>query len=345
MANKKTTTKKTASKPSPKASKKKTPKKSSAKKPAPAPKKAPKKAPTKKTSTKAATSKKSAPKKTSKSAPKKKPAAAKSTSKSTSKKAAAPAPSAAKKSAPKKPASKPAPKKKPATKKLTKAEAEAKAIAEKKKKAAEKKIAEAKAADAKKPGRKGITIVDNKPKRRSSSKPTKVFAPPPGIGLANTKRKPLIASGPKAPASQYSTFASDEPEPDVKKKKIKSPFNKRELKKFREILLEKRRKLAGDVKTMQQGVLSQGDKGGDPATDVAEQGSDAYDQSLSIGLAEVDRKLIQEIDDAIGRIDDGTFGICERTHEPINLKRLEELPWTRFSIQAAQELERSTPLL
>ncbi|HED52963.1 MAG TPA: TraR/DksA family transcriptional regulator [Phycisphaerales bacterium] len=96
---------------------------------------------------------------------------------------------------------------------------------------------------------------------------------------------------------------------------------------------------------MQQGVLSQGDKGGDPATDVAEQGSDAYDQSLSIGLAEVDRKLIQEIDDAIERINAGTFGICEHTLEPIDLKRLEELPWTRYSIKAAQELERSSPHL
>ena len=74
------------------------------------------------------------------------------------------------------------------------------------------KIADAKAADAKKnSGRKGITIVDDKPKRRQSmSKPTKVLGPPPGVGLLGTKRKPLIASGPKAPESEHSVFGVDE---------------------------------------------------------------------------------------------------------------------------------------
>lgn len=207
------------------------------------------------------------------------------------------------------------------------------------KKAAEKKIADAKAADAKKnSGRKGITIVDDKPKRRSGSgKTTKVYGPPPGAGLLSTKRKPLIASGPKAGPATQSLEESDN---GTSRKKPKTPFNKRELEKFKTILLTKRAELVGDVATMERGVLSLGDKGGDPATDVAEQGSDAYDQSLSIGLAEVDRKLIREIDDAVERIEKKTYGLCEMTGKPIAVKRLEELPWTRHSIEAARELER-----
>ncbi|MCB9835687.1 MAG: TraR/DksA family transcriptional regulator [Phycisphaera sp.] len=294
---------------------------------------------------KASTTKKSAKKTTKKAVTKKTPSA---------KKAAAKAPAA------KKPAAKKSTTKKSSTKKATtnsskvtkkvskkdqaaekKAKEEAAAMAAAKK-AAEKKIADAKAADAKKnSGRKGITIVDDKPKRRQSmSKPAKVLGPPPGVGLLGTKRKPLIASGPKAPESQHSVFGAAEEDDNKSRKKSKTPFNKRELDKYREILINKRRELVGDVSTMEMGVLNLGNKSGDPATDVAEQGSDAYDQSLSIGLAEVDRKLIREIDAAIKRIDDKVYGLCEITGNPIPATRLNELPWARLSIEAARELER-----
>src|SRR5690606_33277467 len=163
---------------------------------------------------------------------------------------------------------------------------------------------------------------DDKPKRRQSmAKPAKILGPPPGVGLLGTKRKPLISSGPKAPESQHSVFNTGVEEDEKPKKKQKSPFNKKELDRYREILLDKRRDLVGDVSTMERGVLNLGDKSGDPATDVAEQGSDAYDQSLSIGLAEVDRKLIREIDAAIKRIDDKVYGLCEVTGNPIPATR------------------------
>ena len=63
---------------------------------------------------------------------------------------------------------------------------------------------------------------------------------------------------------------------------------------------------------------------------LAEQGSDTYDQSLSLDLAAADRKLIGEIDEALGRIADGTYGVCVMTGKPITKERLEELPWARI---------------
>ena len=57
-------------------------------------------------------------------------------------------------------------------------------------------------------------------------------------------------------------------------------------------------------------------------------------------LRAADRKLIKEIEDALKRIEDGTFGICELTGKPIKAERLEELPWARYSIDAARMLER-----
>ncbi|MEO1718379.1 MAG: TraR/DksA C4-type zinc finger protein [Planctomycetota bacterium] len=175
-------------------------------------------------------------------------------------------------------------------------------------------------------------------KKKAESK----FQPPPstlGSLLAKRKRQPLIPSGPNAPTSEFSIFG-DDGDDKAQGKKVKSPFKKKELDKFREILLMKRRELAGDVEEMERSMASLGDRDGNPALDVAEQGSDAYDQSLSIGLAEADRKLIREIDEALRRIDEGVYGVCEVTKQPISTQRLNELPWTRLSIEAARDAER-----
>lgn len=188
----------------------------------------------------------------------------------------------------------------------------------------------------KKTGRKGITIVKPKPARRSSSSPTSITIPKFGSGILGPgapKRKPLIPSGPAA--ADKSTDA------DEAKRLKKTPFKKRELQKFRDILLRKRAELIGDVSTMENEAL-RSESGGTShlPQHMAEQGSDTYDQAISLDLAAADRQLIREIDDALRRISDGTYGICELTGRPIRPDRLEELPWARYSIDAARELER-----
>ncbi len=187
-----------------------------------------------------------------------------------------------------------------------------------------------------KPVRKGITIVTPKPVKKSPPRASSIKLPSFGSPLIRpgAHRKPLIASGPNAP-SPNAMFAGD-----LKKPK-KSPFDKRELAKFKAILLRKRAELVGDVSNMESEALmgSSGSLSHLPQH-MAEQGSDAYGQSLSLDLAAADRRLIKEIDDALKRIEDGTYGVCELTGKPIKAERLEELPWARYSIEAARELER-----
>src|SRR5204863_1055734 len=121
----------------------------------------------------------------------------------------------------------------------------------------------------------------------------------------------------------------------------KSPFNKKELARFREILVRKRSQLVGDVSHMEDEALRSGSGSlSNLPQHMADQGSDAYDQALSLDIAAADRRLIKEIDDAIPRIDNGTYGVCQLTGKPIRAERLEELPWARYSIEAARELER-----
>jgi len=199
-------------------------------------------------------------------------------------------------------------------------------------------------ADGKKPARKGITIVSPKPARKTKPGSSTVSVIPAGLGrLLDPKgpaRKPLIPSGPKAaaqrPLGQHGGGVAEQPRPTAK-----SPFNKKELEHFRMMLLRKRAELVGDVSTMEtQALRGQSGALSNMPSHMAEQGSEAYDQSLSLDLAAADRKLIREIDDALKRVAAGTYGICELTGKPIKVERLEELPWARYSIEAARELER-----
>ena len=80
-----------------------------------------------------------------------------------------------------------------------------------------------------------------------------------------------------------------------------------------------------------------------PPEEMIEEGDIAQtflNQELSFELRERELRRLREIDMALAKIDDGTYGICEETEEPIGRKRLEKMPWTRLSIQAAEQEER-----
>lgn len=198
-----------------------------------------------------------------------------------------------------------------------------------------------------KPVRKGITIVTPKPvKKPAPAKPAGGPLLPPSVGrLLDPKapaRRPLIPSGPKASPSRP-LGAHGHAEENNAKPVGKSPFGKRDLDGFRQMLLRKRSELVGDVNMMEtQALRGQSGSLSNLPQHLAEQGSETYEQSLSLDLAAADRKLIREIDDALKRIEDGTYGLCELTGKPIKRDRLEELPWARYSIEAARELERQS---
>ena len=64
------------------------------------------------------------------------------------------------------------------------------------------------------------------------------------------------------------------------------------------------------------------------------------DLALLFRLAEKEQKLIAEIDAALSRIDDGSYGFCEGTGDPIGFKRLSARPWARYSVEYKESLER-----
>ena len=75
--------------------------------------------------------------------------------------------------------------------------------------------------------------------------------------------------------------------------------------------------------------------------DIADRASSETDRAIELRARDRQRKLIAKIDAAIARIDDGSYGSCEETGEPISLKRLEARPIATLSLEAQERHERN----
>ena len=78
---------------------------------------------------------------------------------------------------------------------------------------------------------------------------------------------------------------------------------------------------------------------------MADAATDSFDRDIALSRASSEQEALYEIDEALDRIRDGTYGICELTGKPIEAGRLEAIPWTRFSLEAEELLEREGQLL
>jgi RNA polymerase-binding protein DksA len=118
----------------------------------------------------------------------------------------------------------------------------------------------------------------------------------------------------------------------------------KDIEHFQALLLQKRREILNNVSTIEGGALkkSRQDATGDLSimpVHMADLGTDNYEQEFALDLMDSERKLLIEIDEALQRIQDGTYGICEGTQKPINKPRLEAQPWARYCIEYARALE------
>jgi RNA polymerase-binding transcription factor DksA len=77
-----------------------------------------------------------------------------------------------------------------------------------------------------------------------------------------------------------------------------------------------------------------------PGLDVGDSASEEVDHAMALGILAREHDALFEVDCAIGRILDGSYGICEKTGKPIPESRLLIVPWTRYSKEALEQLER-----
>ena len=102
-------------------------------------------------------------------------------------------------------------------------------------------------------------------------------------------------------------------------------MNNNELLRYKNLLLSKRQELSTS-KTLSDSIPTTGGLHGDPL-DMAASETEAATQ---IRLHQTDGKLLRAIEDALTRIRDGEFGICEECRQAISKARLEAVPWTRW---------------
>ncbi len=138
-------------------------------------------------------------------------------------------------------------------------------------------------------------------------------------------------------ASEGDTMKAENFLPDDYRPAEDEPFmNERQLEYFRRKLLAWRAEILegsrDTVESMKGGTRN--------IPDVADRASEETDRALELRTRDRERKLVAKIDSALRRIDEGEFGYCDVTGEPISLKRLDARPIATMSLEAQERHER-----
>ncbi len=124
--------------------------------------------------------------------------------------------------------------------------------------------------------------------------------------------------------------------PDYRPSAKESYMSARQLEYFRQKLVEWRTTLRHEAGETLEHLQDSGPQ----ESDVVDRASTENDRALELRTRDRARKLIGKIDAALRRIEDGTYGFCEETGEPIGLKRLEARPIATLSVEAQERHER-----
>ena len=124
---------------------------------------------------------------------------------------------------------------------------------------------------------------------------------------------------------------------------VKSPLelqkkmDKKTLARFKKILLEEREQIVGEVKQIDE---SSKEMGQDGIQDIGDEAANIYNKQVLLSLNENERMRLQEVDEALDRIGNGTYGICEECGGQISLKRIEVRPVAKYCVPCLTQLEK-----
>lgn len=122
----------------------------------------------------------------------------------------------------------------------------------------------------------------------------------------------------------------------------RTKLSDRDLERYHTMLLKVRSDLVGRVELTEKEALKSND--GNLSTmplHMADIGTDTFDQDFALEFAHLDRQLVREVDDALGRIKDRTYGLCLMSGQPIPKGRLDAKPWARYTVESERIAERS----
>jgi DnaK suppressor protein len=110
-------------------------------------------------------------------------------------------------------------------------------------------------------------------------------------------------------------------------------MNARDLDRYKELLLAKRRELT----TARAGMEGPAPPSGAHKSDLVDHAAAALEAELQVRLRETDSKLLRAIDEALGRIERKTFGVCQACMKPISAARLDAMPWSRLCRECKEQ--------
>ncbi len=125
----------------------------------------------------------------------------------------------------------------------------------------------------------------------------------------------------------------------------KKKLNKKDLEYFRKKLLDEKQRVLKEMEALNSNNLMQSisEQSGEVSRYTYHLGDTAslsYGREFSMGLAERQQKYLEEIDQALERIEQGIYGICKVTGELIPIERLEEVPVAKYSVKGKEILEK-----
>jgi len=156
------------------------------------------------------------------------------------------------------------------------------------------------------------------------------------------KKRTSLRKGAAKPNSNGRGEQSQSDAPRVKPAP-KTHLRADELAEFKQLLLGRRAELAGDMHHLSnESSGKNSEAGADHSTmpiHMADLGSDNWEHEFTLGLIANEQVRIREIDEALARIENGTYGVCLGTHRRIRKARLRAKPWAKYCIEHARALE------
>ena len=192
-----------------------------------------------------------------------------------------------------------------------------------------------------------VTMAKSKKKKRSAAK-SAVRKPRPASKLRVRKATPKSAARGKKTARRSLRRNLKSPESTAavllglnhREKKL-DPF----IRKQKQKLLQLRDAVVDSMAGVAQGTLRSRAEGSEASAfgmHQADAGSDAYDRDFALSLLSQEQDALYEIDEALKRIEIGTYGKCEMSGKPIPRARLEAIPFARFTVQCQSQLEKQS---
>lgn len=118
---------------------------------------------------------------------------------------------------------------------------------------------------------------------------------------------------------------------------LKKGIDKKTIARLKKVLLKEREEIVGEVRQIFE---SSKEMGQDGIQDIGDEAANIYNKQILLSLTESERVRLQEVDEALDRIEAGTYGTCEECGEAIGLKRLEVRPVAKYCVPCLSKMEK-----